>query len=160
FVMSNVGAIGEGKPSNTEAFRKAITSCRANGGAEVIVPAGTFLTGPIELTSNMALVLEKGATIRGSENFKDYEVTDRNGKTSVIPLIGGKKLTNIAIRGEGTIDGAGALWWKRFRAERAAGVPQQGQPRAPGQPQESPRPKLILLTDCAKVLIQGVTLND
>ena len=160
FVITSFGAIGDGKHSNTEAFRKAITSCRDNGGGEVIVPAGTFLTGPIELTSNMALVLEKGATIRGSENFKDSEVTDRNGKTSVVPLIGGRKLTNVAIRGEGTIDGAGSLWWKRFRAERAAGVPQQGQPRTAGQPQESPRPKLILLTDCARILIQGVTLKD
>ena len=160
FVITSFGAIGDGKHSSTDAFHKAIASCRDNGGGEVIVPAGTFLTGPIELTSNMALVLEKGATIRGSENFKDYEITDRNGKKSVVPLIGGKKLTNVAIRGEGTIDGAGAPWWKRFRAERAAGVPQQGQPRAPGQPQESPRPKLILLTDCARVLVQGVTLKD
>src|SRR5437588_1605146 len=160
FVITSFGAIGDGKQSNTEACRKTIGACRDHGGGQVVVPAGTFLTGPIELTSKMALVLEKGATIRGSENFKDYEVTDRNGKTSVIPLIGGKKLTNVAIRGEGTIDGAGSLWWKRFRAERAAGVPQQGQRRTAGQPQESPRPKLILLTDCARILIQGVTLKD
>ena len=160
FVITSFGAIGDGKQSNTEAFRKTIGACRDHGGGQVVVPAGTFLTGPIELTSKMALVLEKGATIRGSENFKDYEATDRNGKTSVIPLIGGKKLTNVAIRGEGTIDGAGSLWWKRFRAERAAGVPQQGQPRTAGQPQESPRPKLILLTDCSRILIQGVTLKD
>src|SRR5205807_6012101 len=116
FVITSFGAIGDGKHANTDAFHKAIAACRDNGGGEVIVPAGTFLTGPIELTSNMALVLEKGAIIRGSEDFKDYEVTDRNGKKSMVPLIGGKKLTNVAIRGEGTIDGAGALWWKRFRA--------------------------------------------
>ena len=160
FVITSFGAIGDGKHSNTEAFRKTIGACRDQGGGQVVVPAGTFLTGPIELADNMALVLEKGATIRGSENFKDYEVTDRNGKRSVVPLIGGKRLTNVAIRGEGTIDGAGAPWWQRFRAERAAGVPQQGQPRTAGQPQESPRPKLILLTDCARVLIQGVSLKD
>ena len=160
FVITSFGAIGDGKRSNTDAFRRAIASCRENGGGQVLVPAGTFLAGPIELTNNMALVLEKGSTIRASENFKDYEATDRNGKTSVIPLISGRKLTNVAIRGEGTIDGAGAPWWQRFRAERAAGVPQQGQPRAPGQPQESPRPKLILLTDCARILIQGVTLKN
>ena len=49
---------------------------------------------------------------------------------------------------------------KRFRAERAAGVPQQGQPRTAGQPQERPRPKLVLFTDCANILIQGITLKD
>jgi len=156
FVITDFGGIGDGKQSNTEAFRKAIAACAAGGGGQVVVPAGTFLTGPFELTSKLALVLEKGAVIRASENFGDYETADRK----IVPLIGGKKLTDIAIRGEGVIDGAGAPWWKRFRAERAAGVPQQGQPRAAGQPQESPRPKLILLTDCANILIQGVTLRD
>jgi polygalacturonase len=156
FVITDFGAIGDGKQSNTASVRQAVAACRTAGGGQVVVPAGTFVTGPIELVANMALVLEKGATIRGSENFADYETADHK----VLPLIGGRRLTNIAIQGEGTIDGAGASWWRRFRAERAAGAPQQGQPRQPGQPQESPRPKLVLLTDCANVLIRGVTLKD
>jgi len=155
-VITDFGAVSDGQRVNTEAFRRAISACRAQGGGEVLVPRGTFVTGPIELTSNMALVLERGAVIRGSEDFKDYE--KRGG--GILPLIGGVRVSNVAIRGEGTIDGAGAPWWKRFRAERAAGAPQQGQPRAPGQPQESPRPKLILLADCSRVLIQSVTLKD
>jgi len=158
-VVTDFGAVGDGKTSNTEAFRRAIAATRDLGGGEVIVPRGVFLTGPIELTSNMALVLERGAVIRGSENFEDYDY-ERSGKAAIRPLIGGAKVSNVAIRGEGTIDGAGKPWWKRFRAERAAGVPQQGQPRAEGNPQESPRPKLILLTDCSRVLIQSVTLKD
>jgi polygalacturonase len=156
FAITDFGAIGDGKQSNTASFRKAVTACRDAGGGQVVVPAGTFVTGPFELAANMALVLEKGAIIRGSENFADYDTVDHK----VLPLIGGKKLTNVAIEGEGTIDGAGAPWWKRFRAERAAGVPQQGQPRQPGQPQESPRPKLVLFTDCANVLVRGVTIKD
>ena len=156
FVITDYGATGDGKRSNTEAFRKTIAAAKANGGGEVIVPVGTYITGPIQLVGNTALVIEKGATIRGSQNFSDYETPDHKA----LPLISGKNLTNIAIRGEGTIDGAGAPWWKRFRDERAAGVPQQGQPRAAGQPQESARPKLIVLTDCANVLVQSVTLKD
>jgi len=156
FVITDYGAVGDGRQSNTEAFRKAIVAVKAAGGGELVIPSGTFVTGPLELTSKMALVLAKGATIRGSENFVDYRTAD--GK--VVPLIAGKKLSDVAIKGEGTIDGAGAPWWKQFRAERAAGVPQQGQPRVAGQPQETPRPKLVLLTDCANVLIQGVTLKD
>jgi polygalacturonase len=156
FLITDYGAVADGTRSNTDAFRKAFAAAKAAGGGEVVVPSGTFVTGPFELTNKTALVLEKGATIRGSENFADYQAGD--GK--VIPLIAGKKLTDVAIKGEGTIDGAGAPWWKRFRAERAAGVPQQGQPRTAGQPQETPRPKLVLLADCANVLIQGVTLKD
>src|SRR5438270_10567223 len=164
FVLTDYGAVGDGKNLNTEAFRKAVAACRAAGGGELVVPAGTFVTGPFELTDHMALVLEKGATIRGSENFKDYESTgggkDSKAKTSILPLISGTNLSDVEIRGEGTIDGAGAPWWQRFRAERAAGVPQQGQPRAAGQPAESPRPKLVLLTGCTRVRVQGVTLKD
>jgi polygalacturonase len=156
FVVTRFGAIGDGKHLNTAAFRKTMVACAGEGGGEVIVPAGIFVTGPIELGESMALVLEKGAVIRGSQSFSDYETSDHK----ILPLIGAKRRTNLAIVGEGTIDGAGAPWWQRFRAERAAGVPQQGQPRTPEQPQESPRPKLILLTDCANVLIKGVTLKD
>jgi polygalacturonase len=169
FALTDYHAIGDGKTLNTDAFRKAVAACRAAGGGNLIVPAGTFITGPFELVDNMALVLEKGATIRGSEDFKDYENTDESGgrdnrfgkaRVPTLPLIRGLNLTNIEIRGEGTIDGAGAIWWQRFRAERAAGAPQEGQPSLPGQPTAHPRPKLIWLIGCNKVHIQGVTLKD
>jgi polygalacturonase len=168
FLITDFGAVGDGKTLNTDAFRKAIAACQKAGGGEIIVPAGTFVTAPIAFTSNMALVLERGAIIRGSDNFKDYEkpITDAKNRTTgrarttILPLIGGENLSNIEIRGAGAIDGAGFLWWQRFRAERAAGVPQQGQPRAENAPPESPRPKLILLVNCRRVRIQGVTLKD
>jgi polygalacturonase len=169
FVLTDYNAVGDGKTSNTDAFRKAIAACHAAGGGNLIVPAGTFITGPFELTDNMALVLEKGATIRGSEEFKDYENTDESGgkdnrfskaRVPALPLIRGLNLTNVEISGEGTIDGAGAIWWQRFRADRAAGAPQEGQPALPGQPTAHPRPKLVWLIGCKKVHIQGVTLKN
>src|SRR5438094_6768652 len=94
FLITDYGAIGDGKGSNTEAFRKTIAALKAAGGGEVIVPIGTYITGPIQLAGNTALVIEKGATIRGSQNFADYETTDHKA----LPLIGGKNLTKIATR--------------------------------------------------------------
>ena len=92
----------------------------------------------------MALVLDKGATILASQRFSDYENAPADGqnvfnqgRAKVLPLIRGTNLANITIRGEGTIDGAGAPWWKRFRDERAAGVPAQGQARKEGQRADS-----------------------
>jgi polygalacturonase len=79
FLLTDFGAIGDGKTLNTDAFRKAIAACRKAGGGEVVVPAGTFVTAPFALTDNMALVLERGATIRGSEHFNDYERTNASG---------------------------------------------------------------------------------
>jgi polygalacturonase len=66
----------------------------------------------------------------------------------------------VEIRGEGTIDGAGKVWWERFRAERAAGAPAQGAARQTNAPAANPRPRLVQLTDCRNVHIQGVTLKD
>ncbi len=160
FLLTDFGGVGDGKSMNTLAFRRAVEACKKAGGGEVIVPSGVFLTGPFELTDRMALVVEKGATIRASENFKDYESVDSKAKRSANPLIRGTNLSDVEIRGEGLIDGAGQVWWERFRRERAAGVPQQGQARAAGQPEESPRPKLVVLTGCTRVLIRGVTLKD
>ncbi|SRR6266498_140759 len=165
FLLTDYGAVGDGKAVNTDAFRKAIAACNNAGGGELIIPPGTFLTGPLELASNMALVLEKGATIRASENFTDFDNPGQDtvfskSRAMALPLIRGANLTNVAIRGEGTIDGAGAVWWQRFRNERAAGAPQEGQPTQPGQPVAHPRPKLIWLIGCTRVHIQGVTLKD
>lgn len=166
--ITDFGAVGDGKTLNTDAFRKAIAACRAAGGCEVHVPAGVFVSGPIELTSKMALVLEKGATIRGSEEFSDYDNSEPQDKSNVftkskapsLPLIRAGNLTDVAIRGEGTIDGAGLPWWQRFRAERAAGAPQQGQVPQPGQPTAMPRPRMVWFVGCNRVLVQGVTLKD
>jgi polygalacturonase len=171
--ITDFGAVGDGQTLNTEAFRKAIAACRAARGCEVQVPPGVFVSGPIELTSRMALVLAKGATIRGSERFSDYDntepkSTESDGQQNVftrskapsLPLIRAGNLTDVAILGEGTIDGAGLSWWQRFRAERAAGAPQQGQPSRPGQPVATPRPRMVWFVGCNRVLIKGVTLKD
>ena len=165
FLITDFGAVGDGKTSNTEALHKTVAACSNAGGGQVIVPAGIFVMGPMELANHMAFVIEKGGTIRGSADFHDYEKGRRGGasnqdRPSALPLISGAKLTDVEIRGEGAIDGTGEAWWKRFRAERAAGVPQQGQPRAPGQPVETPRPKLVWLADCTRVHIQGVSLRN
>src|SRR5438552_4040201 len=61
--VTHYGGIGDGKAMNTDAFRKAIDACVAGGGGQVVVPAGTYLTGPIELKSEVDLHLEAGATI-------------------------------------------------------------------------------------------------
>lgn len=169
FLLTDYGAVGDGQTLNTEAFRRAIAAINQAGGGELVVPAGTFVTGPLALTNSMALVVEKGATIRGSEDFKDYENTDESGgkenrfskaRVPTLPLIRGLNLSNVAIRGTGTIDGAGAVWWQRFRAERAAGAPQEGQPARSGQPVAHVRPRLVWLVGCNRVHIQGVTLKD
>lgn len=80
----------------TKTIQAAIDACTEKGGGVVIFPAGTYLCGGIQLKSNVSLQLEKGALLQGSSKYADYEND---------AFIFGEKLSNIAILGEGTIDG-------------------------------------------------------
>jgi len=70
--IRDYGAVGDGKTLNTRSFADAISACARAGGGRIVVPAGTWLTGPIHLKSNINLHIEKDAEIRFSTNFKDY----------------------------------------------------------------------------------------
>lgn len=112
--IKNFGAAGDGHTLNTEAFAKAISKCAEAGGGKIIVPPGIWLTGPIILQSNINLHLEGGAVILFSHRFEDYPViqTSWEGlpmKRCISPIYG-KDLENIAITGEGILDGAGHKW--------------------------------------------------
>src|SRR5438067_6196458 len=148
FKLTDYGGVGDGKTMNTEAFAKAIDACKKAGGGSVVVPPGTYLTGPIKLVSQMALVVEKGAVIQASEKFTDFGLPDplpatqseiNALKSSVAQLISGSKLTDVAIRGEGKIDGAGAYWW--IKSDKALERGLQSMPPLPGasaSPAQSP----------------------
>ncbi|GEM_PF-672826 len=156
FDITKFGAVGDGATLNTDAFAKAIAACEKAGGGNVIVPPGVFVTAPFQLTSHMALVVQKGATIRASDKFSDFGLPDplpatqeELSKIKPTPLITGSKLTDVAIRGEGIIDGAGASWWAK--SDRAA--------RTSGETFVS-RPNLIVIQRSERVQFAGVTLQN
>lgn len=103
---------------NTVAINNAIEACHAEGGGRVIIPAGTYYTGPIELKSNVNLHMEDGTILRFSNNPDDYTpfVISRWEGWDCInfkPLIYAYKQTNIAITGKGILDGQAdnTHWW-------------------------------------------------
>lgn len=106
------GAIGNGLKLNTEAFKKAIETCADKGGGTVVVPAGVWVTGPIQFKSNINLHLEKGALIIFSKDHNDYPIIQNpvNKSYMVASPIYGFSLENIAITGDGIIDGSGETW--------------------------------------------------
>ena len=120
------GGVGDGSTLNTEAFRKAISALVKKGGGRVVVPQGVWLTGPIFFKDNIELRIEKNAIVMFSPDKSLY--LDKDGKSSRFePCIKASKRRNIAITGEGIIDGNGAQWrpvkrskvsdveWKRFK---------------------------------------------
>ena len=64
FNVLDYGAHRDGSTNSTEAFRSAIQAAKAAGGGTVFVPAGNYITGPIELVSNLVLHIDAGATLR------------------------------------------------------------------------------------------------
>jgi polygalacturonase len=148
FKITDYGAVGDGKTYDTGAIEKAIAACRSAGGGTVDVPAGKFLTAPFVLASNLNLHLESGSTILLSDKPDDFAL-NRGRYESCITLKDGH---DVAITGSGTIDGQGAQWWKNF-------VPPKNSPPSAfeGLPR---RPRLIELSRCTRVLVQGVTLTN
>ena len=114
FNVTDFGAIGDGASLNTAAFAKAIEACSKAGGGRVVVPQGIWLTGPIQLKNNIGLHVERGAVIQFSRRFDDYPLvrTTWEGSPAVRRMspIYGVQLENIAITGEGVLDGSGEAW--------------------------------------------------
>ncbi len=117
YLVTAFGAKGDGNTKNTEAFKKAIEACHANGGGRVVVPAGRFLTGPIYIKSNVNLHLSENATIVFSRDSKDYPLvlTRWEGMDCMnfSPQLYAYGESNIAITGTGTLDGNAdnSNWW-------------------------------------------------
>src|SRR4030042_5598434 len=110
FNITNYGAAGNGTTDCTEAFKSAITACNAGGGGRVIVPSGTFITGAIQLKSNVNLYISPGATIKFSQDYNKYlpvVLTRFEGVEcyNYSPFIYAYQQTNVAVTGTGTLNG-------------------------------------------------------
>ena len=153
FNITDYGAADNPKISSTDAFRLAIADCKKAGGGIVRVPAGHFLTGPIDMVDNMTLQVDSGAVILFDMERTNYpDITSRwEGLTEngPHPLIFANGLTNIAIIGHGTFDGQGAAWWTNMD------MAEHGNAR-PNRPIRR-RPMLVQIKDCKDVRIDGPT---
>jgi len=112
FNILDYGAKNDGSASSTEAFRAAIQAAKLAGGGTVFVPPGEYVTGPIELVSNLVLHIEAGATLR----FPATRLPLAKGRVQGIeclqpvPLLGGTNVENVAITGRGVVTTNNAEW--------------------------------------------------
>ncbi len=185
FVITRYGA----KTTNTaaknqKAINKAIQVCSKKGGGRVIVPAGTFLTGAVTLLSNVNLVVEKDATLQFVFEPDLYPIVPTRWEGldchNVSPCIYAYKQQNVAVTGEGTIDGGGSneTWWKWTGVPHFGGAPdllpnQRSGSRARLLKQaedgvdmnervftkeDGLRPQLINFNQCENILMENLTL--
>jgi len=114
FNVTEYGALGDGQTKDTYAIQKAIDTCSAAGGGTVYFPAGKYISGSIRLRSYVTLQLDSGATISASTDELDFDPheklnykTDSDRETTYFhySLIWGEDVRNVAILGQGRIDG-------------------------------------------------------
>ncbi|KAI3844812.1 hypothetical protein MKX03_004533 [Papaver bracteatum] len=154
--LKDFGGVGDGKTSNTKAFRSAIASLskfQNVGGSQLFVPPGRWLTGSFNLTSHFTLYLHKDAVILASQDLSEWPIIaplPSYGRGKDLPggryisLIFGTQLTDVIITGDmGTIDGQGAWWWQRYKTEL-----------------KSNRPYLIEIMNSDQVQITNLKLID
>ena len=108
------GADPTGRALSHDAIQKAIDLCSQTGGGTVLIPAGVYITGPIELKSNVRLYTDYNALVLFSDDFELYPVLDASfegldTKRCQSP-ISARNAENIAITGHGTFNGHGDSW--------------------------------------------------
>lgn len=152
---------------NTAAIQAAVDKCALAGGGEVRLKKGLWLSGPIELKSNVTLNVTEGAILKADnreKNFVDAYIGRPTQPNEAFIWADGAK--NITLTGSGIIDGSGAeYWWddaialrKAVRAGNAAAFEEKypGVKLANGMP----RPWLIELNNVENATVYGVTLQN
>jgi hypothetical protein len=107
--VHDFGATGDGTTKDTIALQRALDRCADLGGGEVLLTAGNYLTGAIQLRSNVLLRLEKDAVILGTDNMDEYPITEVRWEGKWIPghtaLVYAIDAENTGIVGPGKIAG-------------------------------------------------------
>jgi polygalacturonase len=184
FPIPRYGAVDDGRTDCTAAFRAAVQACAEAGGGRVVVPEGRWLTGPIHLRSNVNLHVQRGAVVVFRQDpaaylpavFTRFEGMEMMGYS---PLIYAFEQENVAVTGEGTLDGQAdeTHWWPwkgawKHHPEWANGDTQKEARDRLGQMVEENvpvaqrvfthgsflRPPFIQPYRCRNVLVEGVTI--
>ncbi len=187
FNILHYGAIADTAFFNSGmAIADAIEDCHSSGGGVVIVPEGTYYTGPVHLKSNVNLHLEKGAILKFSTDAADYLPVVHTSWAGVelynySPLIYAYKQENIGLTGEGAIDGQASYdnWWEWKRRDKDTWQPGRRYERDSlgtillldmmrnnvpvnervfGE-KSALRPHFIQFFDCENVAIEGLTIH-
>ena len=187
FNITDFGAVeGDTSILNTKAIEAAIMSCHLGGGGVVLVPEGSWLTGPITLMSNVNLHVTENATLLFTTDYQQYlppVLTRWEGMDcyNIHPLIYAIDATNIALTGKGTVEGQAsneAWWWMNGNPEYGWQEGMNNQ-KLSGRKQllafeqnQTPveerlfglegalRPQLVNFNNCNTVLIEDLTLKN
>jgi polygalacturonase len=154
--VRDFGAKGDGVALDTAALQTAIDTCTRDGGGTVLVPAGTFHVGTVELKSNVTLHIAAGGKLLGSADGKQYHAVDAiplSGDTTLVDgnwaLLFAVEAKNVTLEGPGTIDGQGFQFHSPVR-----GTP------PPSGLGGNKRPYHLLAYRCEGLIVRNIDLLD
>ena len=169
YPIENYGAIADGKTLNTGAIQKVIDMASANNGGKVIVSKGNYLTGTLEMKSNVELYISEDGKLLGSTNPRDYYTLEMKGRpespkkddNSQLALLVAYKADNISISGNGIIDGQGQALALNVDSLHHLGIavdPNYSERHK--RPNEKMRPKLLRFSSCDNVHLSETTFRN
>lgn len=173
FNIIDFGAKPDNSTVNTEFIQHAIDSCAASGGGTVYIPAGVFVTGTIELKSNVNLEIESGGVLKGSANISDYKpyISPISNVPTHYGIIYAHKATNVSITGRGAIDGneEAFFFWDQAKKIEWSGTEytrqkanfrkvESGIGDGPVVPKSERPRQMIIFSECKNVLVRDVQL--
>ena len=169
YLATEYGIVNDGKTLNTKAIQALIDKINKKGGGTVVFPKGDFLSGSLQMKSNVNLFLEKDAVLLGSTSPYDYPKVVMPGRpespkkddNSQMAFLVAHKAHNFTISGEGKIDGQGRALALTIDSLHHAGVlvdPKYNTRR--NRPNETARPKLFRFSQCNNVSIEDINLHN
>jgi hypothetical protein len=149
------GAKGDGMTDDAVAIQKAIDRCSAEGGGVVLLPRNhVFLSGPVELKSNVELHLEATAMLKANPDEGIYRLSafgENRGEGML--WLWAKDAENISITGKGTIHGNGIAFMGAELSDSYELKPLADQTF-------DPRPHVLTLTNVQNLTIRDVTIKE
>lgn len=169
YTVTEFGAVNDGESLNTLAIQMLIDKANKKGGGTIIFPAGEYLSGSLQMKSNVNLYLEKDAILLGSTNPYDYPQIEMPGRPELVgrddnsqmALLVAHKANDFTISGEGKIDGQGRALALTIDSLHHAGElidPKYSTRR--NRPHETARPKLFRFSQCENVFITDLHLYN
>src|SRR5580765_6238082 len=103
FDVRTFGARGDGKTLDTTSIQEALDAAGKAGGAVVRFRPGTYLSKPIYLPTRTTVLLDKGATLKATDDPKDYlppdvswdDILEGRSRGPFIHFVNGKDLTDV-----------------------------------------------------------------
>jgi len=156
FRISDYGVVEDSTLLQTDGIQAVIDRAHQSGGGVIVVPKGTYLSGSLFFKPGTHLYLERGATLKGSDDISHFKIVETRIEGQTLKyfaaLINADRVDGFSISGDGVINGNGLRYWKSFWLRREVN------PECTNM--DEMRPRLVYISNSKDVQLSGVRLEN